>query len=211
VTVDPFHLIKLANSCVDDVRRRVQCETTGHRGRKDDPLWRVRRLLTRGWERLPDHQRERLFAALRRADPFDEVGSALVAKEEFRQMYDADTMAGARRHLGAFYAIARRSGVPELARLARTVRRWEAQILSFFTIGRTNAKSEAQNLITEKLRRNAHGMTNFDNYRLRLLLHSGVEWHAVPTARIRADTHGWSRRARSAGRGRERHLLAGGH
>jgi transposase len=38
VTVDPFHLIKLANACVDDVRRRVQRETTGHRGRRDDPL-----------------------------------------------------------------------------------------------------------------------------------------------------------------------------
>jgi transposase len=185
VTVDPFHLIKLANARVDDVRRRVQRETTGHRGRRDDLLWRVRRLLTRGWERLSDDQQERLLQALHRGDPFDEVGAALVAKEELRQMYDADTMAGARRHLENFYALARRCGVGEIGRLARTVRRWERQILSFFTTGRTNAKSEAQNLITEKLRRNAHGMRNFDNYRLRLLLHSGVEWHTVPTARIR--------------------------
>ncbi len=72
-----------------------------------------------------------------------------------------------------------------MSRLARTIRRWEAQILGFFTTGHTNAKSEAMNLITEKLRRVAHGMRNFENYRLRLLLHSGVQWDTRPTARIR--------------------------
>jgi transposase len=65
------------------------------------------------------------------------------------------------------------------------VKRWEREILSFFTTGHSNAKSEAMNLVTEKLRRVAHGLRNFENYRLRLLLHSGVEWQTVPTARIR--------------------------
>ena len=167
------------------VRRRVQRETLGHRGRKDDPLYGVRRLLTRGWERLSEHQEERLLAALRRGDPFDEVGAALVAKEELRQMYAAGSPASARDHLERFYELARKCGVGEVARLSRTVRRWETPILSFFVTGHTNAKSEAQNLITEKLRRIAHGMRNFENYRLRLLLHSGVQWDTRPTARIR--------------------------
>lgn len=34
---DKFHVIKLANERVDETRRRVQNETLGHRGRKDDP------------------------------------------------------------------------------------------------------------------------------------------------------------------------------
>jgi len=186
ITVDPFHLIKLANACIDDVRRRVQRETLGHRGRKDDPLYGIRRLLTRGWERLSERQEQRLVVALHYGDPFDEVGAALVAKEEPRQMYTAGSLRGARRHLGSFYELARRCGVAEVSRLARTVRRWEPQILSFFVTGRTNAKSEAQNLATEKIRRIAHGMRNFENYRLRLLLHSGVEWNTPSTARIRS-------------------------
>jgi transposase len=185
ITVDPFHLVKLANACVDDVRRRVQRETTGHRGRKDDHLYGVRRLLTRGFERLSTHQEERLLTALRRGDPFDEVGGALVAKEVLREMYWAESRTEAELHLAAFYDVARRVDVPELSRLARTVKRWEPQILSYFTTGHTNAKSEAMNLITEKLRRVAHGLRNFENYRLRLLLHSGVQWQTVPTARIR--------------------------
>lgn len=36
---DPFHLVKLANQRLDEVRRRVQHETLGHRGHKNDPLY----------------------------------------------------------------------------------------------------------------------------------------------------------------------------
>ena len=43
---DPLHAIRLANHRLDEVRRRVQNETLGHRGRKGDPLYRTRRLLT---------------------------------------------------------------------------------------------------------------------------------------------------------------------
>lgn len=49
---DPFHLVKLANEKLDQCRRRVQNETLGHRGHKDDPLYRTRRLLTKAHERL---------------------------------------------------------------------------------------------------------------------------------------------------------------
>ena len=49
---DPFHVVRLANRCVDLVRRRVQNETLGHRGRKGDPLYRIRRLLIMASERL---------------------------------------------------------------------------------------------------------------------------------------------------------------
>jgi len=52
VTVDHFHAVKLANEAVNDCRRRVQQETLGHRGHRDDPLYRTRRLMTRGFERL---------------------------------------------------------------------------------------------------------------------------------------------------------------
>ncbi len=62
-------MVKLANSVVDDVRRRVQRETLGHRGRGEDPLYGVRRLLTRGYERLSDRRRARLDEALRVGEP----------------------------------------------------------------------------------------------------------------------------------------------
>jgi hypothetical protein len=62
LVVDHFHVIRLANAVVDDVRRRVQNTTTGHRGRAVDPLYGIRKLLLkacddldpRGWGRLVD-------------------------------------------------------------------------------------------------------------------------------------------------------------
>jgi transposase len=185
VTVDVFHAVKLANAAVDDVRRRVQRETLGHRGRNDDPLYEIRRLLTRAYERLSDKQLARVEEALRIGDLYDEVGGAWAVKEQLRCVYDAESLEVATVRLERFYELAHTAATPEVLRLAKTIKRWEPQVLSFFTTGRTNARSEAMNLITEKLRRNAHGIRNFENYRLRLLLHSGVQWHTRPTARIR--------------------------
>jgi transposase len=52
VVVDHFHAIKLANTVVDQVRRRTQQATLGHRGRKPDPLYRIRKLLLTAAEQL---------------------------------------------------------------------------------------------------------------------------------------------------------------
>jgi transposase len=43
--LDAFHVVKLGFDVVDAVRRRVQQQTLGHRGRKHDPLFAIRRLL----------------------------------------------------------------------------------------------------------------------------------------------------------------------
>jgi len=185
VTVDHFHAIKLANAVVDDVRRRTQQSTLGHRGHKDDPLYRTRRLMTRGWERLTDHQRTKLFCALAEGDPTGEVGSAILGKELLREVYSAPTLQRAHWRLVRFYGYAAEADVPELTRLATTISRWEQEVLSYHTTGISTGPVEAQNLVTEKIRRIAHGMRNFENYRLRLLLHSGVQWDTRPTARIR--------------------------
>ena len=40
-----FHIVKLAGDALDEVRRRVQQDTLGHRGRKGDPLYQIRLLL----------------------------------------------------------------------------------------------------------------------------------------------------------------------
>jgi transposase len=42
VVVDHVHVIRLANQALDEVRRRAQQTSLGHRGRRDDPLYRIR-------------------------------------------------------------------------------------------------------------------------------------------------------------------------
>lgn len=70
---DPFHVVRVANRCLDLVRRRVQNQTLGHRGRKPDPLYRVRKLMLKAAERLDGVGLDRMLLGIRLGDPDDEV------------------------------------------------------------------------------------------------------------------------------------------
>ena len=85
--VDPFHAVSLANRSLDAIRRRVQTEETGHRGRRDNPLYRARRALLRGEETLDDPARQRLWSLLELGDPGAEVAIAYQVKERLRDFY----------------------------------------------------------------------------------------------------------------------------
>ena len=186
VVVDCFHAVKLANTCVDQVRRRVQHTTTGHRGRRSDPLYRIRRLLLTAAERLSERGWQRLEAGWDAADPDHEVSTAWTVKEALRDVYRAGSVHDAQAALDDFYRWARDAQIPECDRLAATIRQWEPQILAYHTTGGvSNGPTEAANLLIKKIKRVGHGFRNFDNYRLRLLLHCGVTWQDQPTARIR--------------------------
>jgi transposase len=185
IVVDHFHAIRLANKAIDDARRRVQQESLGHRGRRDDPLYRIRRRLLVGHERLTDTQHERILTMLGHGDRHGDVTATYFAKELLRDVYDARTLRGARARLRRFYEQCDQAGVRECRRLARTIRAWEKEVLAFHTTGRSNGPTEGINLLIKKVKRVGHGFRNFNNYRLRLLLHCGVTWHTVPTARVR--------------------------
>jgi transposase len=192
VVVDHFHAVRLANTVVDQVRRRIQQATLGHRGRKLDPLYRIRKLLLTAAEQLTEQGRVRLRAGLTAGDPTGEVAAAWQGKELLRAVYVAVGLPAARAALDRFYRWADGVQVPELSRLARTVRAWEAEILAFHsTMGCSNGPTEAVNLLVKKVKRVGHGFRNFDNYRLRLLLHCGVRWQTHRTARLRGRSLRW--------------------
>jgi transposase len=185
VVVDHFHAIRLANAVVDQVRRRTQQATLGHRGRKRDPLYRIRKLLLVAAERLTSRGRARLRAGLAAGDPTGELAAAWQGKELLRAVYAAGDLAHARVALERFYRWSDGVGVAELSRLARTVRAWEAEILAFHSSGCSNGPTEAVNLLIKKVKRVGHGLRNFTNYRLRLLLHCGIRWQTHQTVRLR--------------------------
>jgi hypothetical protein len=62
----------------------------------------------------------------------------------------------------------------------------QTELLAYFdTGGVSNGPTEAINLLIKKIKRVGHGFRNFDNYRLRLLLHCGVDWDTIPATPIR--------------------------
>ena len=172
--LDAFHVVKLGTQAVDEVRRRVQQDTTGHRGRKGDPLHGIQRLLRAGAENLTDKQLTRLAAAIEANDAHQEVYIAWRCAQDLRAAYRTrDTTHGralAEQILTTFHTCP----IPEIARLGRTLRRWREAFLAYFTTGRANnGGTEAINGIIELARRLARGYRNRDNYRLRMLLAAG--------------------------------------
>src|SRR5690554_7324071 len=59
--LDPFHVVRWASNMLDECRRRVQQDTLGRRGRKNDPLYKSRRTLLTRISYLSDANKKQLF------------------------------------------------------------------------------------------------------------------------------------------------------
>lgn len=179
---DPFHVVRVANRCLDMVRRRTQNETLHHRGRKDDPLYRIRKLLLKGSERLDEKGTERMLLGLRVGDPWDETLGAWLAKESVRDIYLVEDPADAATLIDKAIAGCAEDDVPEIQSLGRTLSRWRTEILNHHHTGASNGPTEGLNLVIKKVKRAGHGFRRFDYYRLRCLLHAGgITWPNRPT------------------------------
>lgn len=180
---DPFHVVKLANSTIDDVRRRVQNETTGGRGTKHDALYRTRRLLLRAAERISERGRTKLRGLLAAGDPRGEVRDAWHAKETLRGIY---RIPDRRLALEALDELARdlqdETFSPELNQPGRTLGAWRTQIANWHRSRVTNGPTEAANNLAKLVKRVSFGITNFDHYRTRVLLYAGKpDWTLLDT------------------------------
>jgi len=174
---DPFHVTRVANRMLDQVRRRVQNETLGHRGRKADPLFRIRKLLLRADEHLDERGRDKMLAGLRFGDPHDEVLGAWLAKEAVRSIYLTDDVNQAAVLLDNAIEACANDEVPEIATMAHTLSRWRTEILNHHRTGASNGPTEGMNFCAKQVKRAGRGFTNFDHYKLRVLLYArGVTW-----------------------------------
>jgi transposase len=174
VSVDPFHLVKLANDMLTHVRQRVVREAKGRRGRGIDPAWTNRRLLLRAGNTLSPRALARLKATLRADDPTDEIGAAWGIKEALRRLLTSGSLAEAeeqRMRVGAFVLAA---DMPETDRLWSTVDAWWEAIEVLIVTGVTNARTEAANTTIKQIKRTGRGYRNASNYRARILLASAA-------------------------------------
>ncbi|MDQ6740856.1 MAG: transposase, partial [Actinomycetota bacterium] len=92
--VDAFHIVKLGTAMVDDVRRRVQRETLGRRGRKADPLFGIKGTLQHGVESMTEKQVARFEKKLNEGYPKGEVTIAWQCYQKLRTVYHATPAKG---------------------------------------------------------------------------------------------------------------------
>ena len=121
---DHFHIIKLANEKIDDLRRSLQREAgvLGYATLKG-----YRYLLLTGNENLPEDKREKLAEALRFNQP---LSSAYYLKEELRLLWTRRTRHSMHRFLERWIARALGSGIRQMESLAKTLRAHATGILN---------------------------------------------------------------------------------
>lgn len=172
--LDAFHIVKLGTQAVDEVRRRVQQDTHGHRGRSGDPLYGIRNILHAGAENLTD--RNRPGSARRLLPTLATMKSRLRGQcaQKLRSVYHGDTTTSGRAIAQQVIDTFPSCPIPEIARLGKALKRWATAFLAYFdTDHASNGGTEAVNGLIELHRRIARGFRNRDNYRLRMLLIAG--------------------------------------
>ena len=142
--LDAFHVVRLGLQAMEECRRRVQQELLGHRGRKHDPLYRIRNVLRAGLDKLTARQIERIEAGLQAGDPHFEVTVAWRCYQRLRSAFAAMSLVEGRKIALSIVESFPGCPIPEIARLGRTLAAWKAQFLAYFTTGRArNGGTEA--------------------------------------------------------------------
>ena len=177
VAVDLFHVVQLAVKTLGDVRRRAIREKYGRRGRSGDPEYGIKHLLERNLENLSPDQAATIIETLDASAEGQQIAIAWIAKEKLRAALKLrKRITGSqpcerqvRDRLFAFYDwCAAHDDIPELITLARTIARWEQQIVTAVLTGVTNAATESLNRIAKLEARLAYGFRNPASQRRRV-------------------------------------------
>jgi transposase len=177
LVVDLFHVVQLAVKATGDVRRRVARGKYGRRGRSGDPEYGIKHLLSQNLEHLSPAQFTKVIGTLDADAAGQEIAAAWIAKEKLRDVLNLRArVTGStpcerhvRGRLFAFYDwCARNDDIPELLTLARTISRWEDEIVCAVLTGVTNATSESLNRLAKLEARLAYGFRNPANQRRRV-------------------------------------------
>ena len=177
LVVDLFHVVHLAVKMTGDVRRRVVRGKYGRRGRSGDPEYGIKGLLVRNLEHLSPGQFAKVTAALGSDPGGQEIAAAWIGKEKLRHALNLRARVtgsvpcerNVRDRLFAFYDwCAQNDDIPELLSLAKTVSRWESEIVAAVLTGITNSVSESLNRLAKLEARLAYGFRNPVNQRRRV-------------------------------------------
>jgi transposase len=154
VCADPFHVVKLANHALDEVRRGEWNRARHAAGIVRRPSGRIHTnpaadlVKHTRWALLKDPAnltvaQQQTLARLRRARHV--LFRAWALKEELRDLYRLPPGRQSDAHLDAWLARACRSRIPAMVALSATIRAHRSQILAAVELGLSNSKLEGLN------------------------------------------------------------------
>lgn len=170
IVFDPFHVIKLMNERLDDLRRELWREAT-REGKQ--AIKGTRWLLLRGGDKISNESRrddqlsdqERLEAALSLNQP---LATAYYLKEDLRMLWVFDDFKSGRGWLRDWLKDAQASGIPQMLKMAKTVRAHEKGILNYFKHKITSGPMEGTNNKVRTMMKQTYGLRDVEYLELRI-------------------------------------------
>lgn len=165
IVFDKFHVVKLMNNKLSDLRRELYREATDRLGQQ--VLKGIRWLLMMNPEHLDDERNEpaRLQKALAINQP---LATAYYLKEDLRQLWSQTTKAAARTFLDRWIRRADSSGIRLLQQFAKTLQAHRRGLLAWYDFRISTGPLEGTNNKIRTLQRTAYGYRDKEYFRLKL-------------------------------------------
>lgn len=162
---DHFHIIKLYNDGLSDLRRRLHRETQDETQQK--VLKGTRWLLLKGAERLnPDKdEADRLKQALKINEP---LATAYYLKEDLRVLWQQPDKRRAAMFLKGWIERAKAANISFLKRISRTFEKLREGILAYYDYRISTGPLEGTNNKIKTLQRQAYGFRDMDFFKLKI-------------------------------------------
>ena len=165
IVFDHFHVIKLFNEKLSDLRRDLHREATDQLHK--DVLKGTRWLLLKNPENLDDdrNERQRLAEALRLNQP---LATAYYMKADLQRIWNQPSKAKADALLKDWIARARVSGIRMLIRFAQTLERHRWGILAYYDFPISTGRLEGTNNKIKTMKRQAYGFRDLRFFKLKI-------------------------------------------
>ena len=167
IVFDRFHIVKLLNDAVDQVRRR---EHKTLRRADDQSLTGTKQLWLYGRENVPAKHTEQ-FDQLK--DSNLKTARAWAIKETLRDLWDYRSPGWARKFFDRWFGWARRSQLEPIKKVALTLKRHLDNILTYFRHRITNGVAEGLNSKIMSIKRKARGHRNKENFKTAIYFFCG--------------------------------------
>ena len=163
---DRFHVIKLFNDGLSDLRRKLYHEATDLMQKQ--VLKGTRWLLLKNPENLSQDRKEaeRLEEALRLNQP---LAMAYYLKEDLRQLWEQPNKATATAFLEDWIARAQTAGIPMLLRFSKTLALHRRGLLAYYDYPISTGPLEGTNNKIKTMQRQAYGFRDQEFFKLKIL------------------------------------------
>lgn len=161
---DHFHVVKLMNEKLDDIRRKAYSMEKDVNKRKVLKGTRYL-LLGNGTDIFDKHYKTRLDNALAMNEP---LSKAYYLKEQLREIWMQPTKSMAGDILDDWVKQAEQSKIPQLMKMSMTIKAYRRGILSWYDCHISTGKVEGINNKIKVMKRNAYGFRDERYFKLRL-------------------------------------------